>query len=169
MRQPVIRRQTTHRIPLALAASLSLLIASCASPNSRIGDHPEIFAKATPEEQALIRKGEIALGFTQPFVRLALGDPDRVTERTTQNAGTETVWHYTEVENLPGYAMYGYDPAFMGPATIVNGPYGPLLYTAPYVPFYPTAPAGIERDKLRVTFHDGKVVAIERVVKDRGS
>jgi hypothetical protein len=140
-----------------------VLLAGCATPESRIKDHPEIFNQASPEEQALIRKGEIALGFTPDFVKLAIGNPDRVSERTDA-AGKETIWHYTELETAPGYTAFGYDPAFVSPLMVVSGPYGPIMYAPPYVPFYPPPSPEVERDKVRVNFRDGKVVAIERVL-----
>ncbi len=157
-------RQSSINIVAAIALAL---LGSCATPESRINEHPEIFSQASAEEQALIRKGEVALGFTSDFVRLAMGNPDGITERTDAS-GKETIWHYTEIEVAPGYAAFAYDPTFVAPMMIVNGPYGPVMYAPLYVPFYPTPSPQIERDKVRVSFRDGKVVAIERVLKSKG-
>src|SRR5579884_4009716 len=60
----------------------ALVLAACASPETRIRDNPELYAKLTPEQQTLVKKGQIALGMSQDAVMLALGKPNRITERT---------------------------------------------------------------------------------------
>lgn len=167
-----ILHQLPRRQPLQLAASLllGLLLAACSTPASRIKSHPDIFAQADTEQQAMIRGGQIALGFPPEWVKLALGEPDRITERTDAQ-GTETVWHYTDIETVGGYGAfaYGYPDPFGYPPPYSAG-YGPWWYGPPYpglaAGYYPGGAAQIESDRLRVTFRAGKVAAIERVVKD---
>lgn len=144
-----------------LLVLLAAALTACASPQTRIEHHPEVFAKATPEQQALIKKGEIAVGFTPELVRLALGKPDRITERTDSH-GTETVWHYVDYSAAStGYAFY--DP-FWGPYW---GPYwGPSFWGPAFAPVYVVDNSGREHDRIRVIFRNGKVTAIERVVKE---
>lgn len=144
------------RIPVAVIAA-SLLLAGCASPESRIKDDPSGFAAATEEQQALIRKGEIAIGFKPEFVKLALGEPDRITEHTDAN-GVELTWHYTETN--PTYmSRAGYRDPYFGP--LYPGPFvSPLL-----VPAATIAAPSVETDRLRVLFRNGAVAAIERVLK----
>ena len=86
-----------------------------------------------------------------------MGEPDRITERT-DSSGAEQTWHYTD--SSPAYV----------PAVGYYDPYGPF-YPGPYfglppwyTPVIPAAPA-VETDLLRVTFRNGVVSAIERVVK----
>ncbi len=139
---------------LVIIAS-AIVLPNCATPTSRISEQPQVFSQATPEQQALIRQGRIAIGFKPEFVKLALGEPDRITERT-DSSGTETTWHYTEVEAVP-YAGYSYyDPMLIGPL------FGPP-YWSPYI--WAAPPPSVETDKLRVFFRSGSVSAIERVVK----
>jgi len=140
-----MNKSTLAFVALALAY---VAVAGCATPNSRIQDHPDIFAQATPDQQAMIREGKVGIGFTPEFVKLAVGEPDRISERTTAE-GAETVWHY--VESRASYVDYAYaDPWFYGPrfAPVV------LVHSAPE-----------ERDVLRILFKDGKASEIERVVK----
>lgn len=146
------RRARLFSAPIAAA----LLVSACATPESRIKDDPRAFAVATAEQQALIRKGEIAVGFKPEFVKLALGEPDRITEHTDAS-GVETTWHYTE--SNPGYvARTGYyDPYF--------GPVYPAPFAAPLLGPLTTVAPSIESDRLRVVFRGGAVSAIERVVK----
>lgn len=136
-----------------LLASCGLLLAAaslagCATPARRIHSHPQIYAQATPTQQALISKGEIALGFTPEFVRLALGKPNRVTQRTDEK-GTETLWHYADYQNnvvvTGGFGWPFYDP-FFSPTIIV--------------------PSSATNDRVRVTFRNGVVVAVNRVVHE---
>ncbi len=135
----------------------SLVLAGCASPESRIKADPSSFSSASEQQQALIRKGEIAIGFKPEYVKLALGEPDRITERTDAS-GVEQTWHYTETSSAyiarPGY----YDPYF--------GPLYPGPYIAPgLVPAVTAIAPSIETDRLRVVFRDGAVSAIDRVLK----
>jgi hypothetical protein len=150
------------RIPSLAVALLTVLFAACATPASRIKDSPDVFAQATPEQQALIQKGQIALGFRPEFVKLALGEPDRITERTDAS-GTETIWHYTDVSTVPAYAGYAYyDPLLFGPPFY----YGPGFWGPPFAPLaYAPPPAAVETDRVRIIFRSNAVTAVERVVK----
>lgn len=136
-------------IPALLAAGL---LAACASPDTRIKDNPGIYNGLTPEQQAQVKKGEIALGMPEAAVQLALGKPNRVTEHTDA-AGVQKIWHYTQTET--------YDTGAVAPY-----PWYPWRhrYYDPF--FYPAglyaAPATVETDRMRVVFKDGRVSAIER-------
>jgi len=138
---------------LLIPLSVLLLLAACATPETRIKENPGVYAGLSPEQQELVKKGEIALGMPQAAVELALGKPDRVTEHTDAG-GTRYVWHYTQIEYRgtpePYPYLYPY-PRFYDPG-----------YFA-YPGFYPPYSAQVERDRLRVVFDkDGKVTAIER-------
>jgi hypothetical protein len=134
-------------IPAALTLAL---LAGCATPEARIKDNPSAFSTLPPDQQALVQKGEVGLGMPEAAVQLALGKPDRVTERTDAS-GVTHIWHYTDVEydDAPGaYPWYPYA-------------YRRRVFYDPF--FYPGAyPTGVETDKIRVVFKDGKVSAIER-------
>lgn len=135
------------RLPaLGLVVAAALTLAACATPGYRIRNHPDIYAQATPAQQALISKGQIVLGFKPEFVRLALGRPDRVSQRTDAK-GTEVVWHYAAPQSTvvwtTGFGYPFYDP-FFGPNIIA----------------VPTA----SNDRFSVTFRNNAVVSIDETV-----
>lgn len=142
---------TLLRIGGALA--MALMLTSCATPLSRIGDDPQVYARATPEQQALISKGRIALGFTPDFVRLALGQPDGVSEHTDQS-GTSIVWVYM-------HYRYYYPASLDGPFGWPYSGYG-WPYFGPNI----IAPVAVPIPHLQVTFRHGVVVAIDRSLHD---
>ncbi|MDR3415882.1 MAG: hypothetical protein P4L83_06835 [Nevskia sp.] len=133
--------------------SLLVLLAACATPETRIKDNPNVYANLSAEQQALVKKGEVGIGMPQAAVDLALGKPDRVTEHTDAD-GTREVWHYTQLEYwgppITGQYWYPY-PYIYDPAFVI------------YPGFYSPGLGQVERDRLRVVFDkDRKVVAIER-------
>lgn len=142
---------TIRRLLMMLSAAV--LLSACATPASRIKDHPDIYARATPQQQALISQGRIALGFSPDFVRLALGAPDRITQHIDEK-GTQTVWHYEDQSGDTAVAGYAFSPYFFDPF------FGPA-FTPVIVERSPR-----DRDRLRVVFKDDKVSVIEQVVKN---
>jgi outer membrane protein assembly factor BamE (lipoprotein component of BamABCDE complex) len=123
-----------------------VLCAGCSTPDARIKDNPEAFNRCTPQQQELIKQGQIAIGFDQDMVKLALGDPDRVTT-LTDASGQSEVWHYVTYETDEGLVLYtGYYHHFRGP----------VLY-----PYYLDYPTRREHDRFKVDFKAGKVVLIE--------
>jgi hypothetical protein len=123
------------------------LFAGCSTPAARIENNPEAFNRCTPQQQELIKQGQIAIGFDQGMVKLALGDPDRITTRTDASGQSE-VWHYVTYETDEGLVLYtGYYHRFRGPV---------------FYPYYLDYPARREHDRFRVAFKDGRVVSIEQ-------
>ena len=139
------------KTPLAvilLAAGLALL-AGCSTPESRINQNPAAFARLTPEQQQLIKEGKVAIGFDQAMVKLALGDPDRIHERTDAS-GTSESWSYVTYEDDDGMLLYtGYYHRYY---------YG---FGDPFYPYYLAYPTRHEHTHFRVVFREGKVVLIE--------
>ena len=128
------------------AVVLMALVAGCATtPDKRIGQSPEVFARLTPEQQALVKQGKVAVGFDADAVLLAVGSPDRKWTRMDA-AGTREVWSYTTWENDRGQPLY-------------QGWY----HGADASPFYYlNYPARREHEYFKVVFGpDGKVAAIE--------
>ncbi len=122
-------------------------LAGCASPDTRIKRSPELFASLSPEHQALVREGKVAIGFGPDAVRLAVGNPDRIWTRTDAT-GTSEVWSYVTWENDMGRPLY-------------RGWYHLNSDLYPY--YYLNYPARREREYFKVVFgSDGKVVAIEQ-------
>jgi len=136
---------------LGLASALPF-VAGCSTPASRIEANPEAFARLTPDQQSLVRAGQIALGFSTEAVHLALGDPDRTTVRTDAR-GETIVWHFLTYEAGGQVLFTGHFPrGYRG------GGWG---WGVSY-PYYLDYPARTVRDRFRVEFHDGKVTAITR-------
>jgi hypothetical protein len=129
-----------------LAVSTVLLIAGCATPEARIKKNPAAFDQATSAQQELIKRGEVAVGFTPELVELAMGAPDKIWERT-DTKGKSTVWSYVTYETTGGVLLY-------------RGWYhrwcGPQLY-----PYYMDYGDRREHERVKVTFEGGRVTAIE--------
>lgn len=160
----------TRRFRLLLSlTTATCLLTACASPQSRIDRNPDTFQSLSAEQQALVKQGKIAIGFSEAAVKLALGEPQRVIQRTDEK-GKSTIWRYVDFDNgavggaldgfygvnyFPGFAGYG---AFGRPVGFYNGFYGPgvtTIYTG----------RGTELERLRVVFVDGKVTAIDESIK----
>lgn len=86
---------------------LTLLLAGCASSsNSRVSQNQAQFNSYTPGEQAMIKAGQVAVGFDQDMTRMALGDPSR--ETTIDAAGgKQIVWEYRQLKPSLGVSLGG--------------------------------------------------------------
>jgi hypothetical protein len=79
--------------PRSLLAVLLLVAAGCSTPESRVKKNEAAFNQWSPTVQENVRAGKVDVGYSQDMVRVALGDPDRRSSRTTAN-GTADVWIY---------------------------------------------------------------------------
>jgi len=77
--------------------SLVLLLAGCATNESRRWS-AEVIAQSTPEQQEMMRRGKIAVGFTKEMVRTALGGPNLVQENP--DMPRSEVWSYWSIAGL---------------------------------------------------------------------
>ncbi|HKK17774.1 MAG TPA: hypothetical protein VJ952_03750 [Opitutales bacterium] len=91
---------------VSLTACLFLLLACATTQNKRITQNEALFNTYTPTERKLIRMGEVAVGFDQDQVRMALGDPSRETTVDTA-AGKAVVWEYREINPSLGLSVGG--------------------------------------------------------------
>jgi len=137
-------------------ALCSVWLAGCSTPDVRIRDNPEAFAQLPPQQQQLVRGGRVGIGFSMEAVKLALGNPDRVTVRTNINGETQ-IWHYVQYDYYDGGFLYAGPGWGMG----YGGGYGRRWgrggwgggwgmmddYAVPY-------------DHFRIEFKDGKVSSI---------
>jgi len=90
---------------IAMAALALLGLSACAtSPTTRIENDPATYARSSKQEQAKIRSGEVAVGFSREQVRMSLGDPSSVTTRTTDR-GVSEVWSYHETGPRFGFGV----------------------------------------------------------------
>ena len=140
--------KTDNRIRhLLIIACSALWLAGCSTPATRIKADPEAYNRLTSEQQALVRAGQIGLGFDSDAVKLALGEPDRVTTRTAAD-GETVVWHYLRYEA-------GGRVLFTGFYHTGRGWWGGAAY-----PYYLDFPDRRVRDRFSVQFKGGRVSAI---------
>jgi LPS sulfotransferase NodH len=140
---------------LCAAIALGGLI-GCSTVNSRVHEKAAVFNTLDPNTQSKISHGEIDLGFTPDMVYMALGNPDIRRQAVSTTGQTET-WIYRSYYD-------GYDPEFTGFHHFHR------WYTAdPYMhhyhmywgPYYGDAPEEAQ-DDIRVTFQNGRVIAIDQ-------
>lgn len=87
-------------------ALLSGFLGCANSQNTRISRNEALFNSYTPTERKLIRMGEVAVGFDQDQVRMALGQPSR--ERSLGTAtGKQIVWEYRALDPKVGVSLGG--------------------------------------------------------------
>lgn len=128
-----------------------LICAGCSTPASRIARNETAFSEWPAAIQDKVRAGQIDLGFTPEQVKLALGEPSRVTTRTNHD-GTSEVWAYR-----------GKEPRFsfgVGVGTSRgNTGYGGGVNVG----------TGGDRgeDAMRVVFDGGRVSAIETATRTK--
>lgn len=148
---------------LQLAASLGVLaLAGCQTPQSRIQSNPEAFARLAPTQQALVAAGQIAVGLDMGAVKIALGDPNRVTVRTTA-AGQSQIWHYVTYDY--GYPYWGYGGGYYGGYWGGRGFYGRGRWGGGWGGWgvgYPLGYPERAHDRIRVTFDaNGRVASFQ--------
>jgi len=99
------------RVALICAITAGALIFSgCATTETRISQHPEIYQSLTPRDQALVSQGQIRAGMTMGAVWLAWGTPDQKIPDNMADPPTET-WLYLRYQTPPSYgAPYYYGP-----------------------------------------------------------
>lgn len=89
---------------LAVLTAL-VLLAGCATPQTRIAANRALYDSLQAEDQRLIQEGRVAVGFTPEMVKLAVGEPDRVYTRTDASGRSET-WAYTSYRLDTGRRIY---------------------------------------------------------------
>lgn len=145
---------------LRLFSSLTLLgllafVAGCESVDTRIKEKPEVFANVDKATQDKIKQGIIELGYTEDMVYLALGKPDQ--KRESVNAGGRTMtWVYnTYYTRYEGTSMVGYYRQVY---------YDPFLrsYRLHYRPAFADTYSEATEERIRVSFTNGKVTAIDQ-------
>lgn len=99
------------RVALTCAITAGALIFSgCATTETRISQHPEIYQSLAPRDQALVSQGQIRAGMTMDAVWLAWGTPDQNIPDNMADHPTET-WLYLRYQTPPSYgAPYYYGP-----------------------------------------------------------
>jgi hypothetical protein len=87
-----------------LLCALSIaLISGCSTTSQRIDASGAEFNRYTAAEKRLIRSGQIAVGFDEDQVRMALGDPSHI-KPDTLSSGTRYIWEYHQLQ--PNYNIF---------------------------------------------------------------
>lgn len=95
------------RLTTLILATLALLFTACGTTKTqRITQNEALFNTYTPAERKMIRTGQVAVGFDQDMVRMALGDPSRETTLDTA-AGKQIVWEYRQLRPSLGVTLGG--------------------------------------------------------------
>jgi outer membrane protein assembly factor BamE (lipoprotein component of BamABCDE complex) len=145
--------KTTRTLILATVAACAAFLAGCSTPESRIADSPQVFNRLNPDQQALVKAGQIAVGFDMDTVKLAIGEPDRKLIETDAT-GQHEIWRYVTYEDYQGAVIYG------GYYHRYRGWGGPYFWAG--VPYYDGYPARVH-ERLRVIFDTtGHVASIQQ-------
>jgi len=152
----------TPRTWFALLSLAGLLVFSgCQTVDTRIKEKPTVFAGLDKDTQAKIKQGVIGIGYTEDMVYLALGAADQVRESLTSTNRTVTWIYNSYTAHYDGAYMMGYYGYPYARYPYYARPYG--FYGAYYSPFYDGYYTEKE-ERIRVTFNDGKVTAIDQVM-----
>jgi hypothetical protein len=132
------------------------LTMGCASTDSRINKHSDLFATFSPDIQEAIRAGRVQIGYTTDMVFMALGKPHREYVRNTA-AGQTQVWSYTDYYTLSRRQMVDgqfrvRDPRSGRMSTVSDSVWADVMTYHEY-------------DRVRIEFENGKVVAVEEQVR----
>ncbi len=132
-----------------LTLTLAIFAGGCAStPQSRIKKNPAAFNSAPSEVRAAIEQGRVLVGFTPDQVKLAMGEPDRVLNRTSETEKSE-VWIYRENKPHLGLGLgLGFGGGSVGTGVGVS-----------------TSDREFPDERMRVVFTAGRVTAVEQVSK----
>ena len=164
---------------LALSVALGgLFLAGCATIESRISDHPDIYNSLSPHDQELVRQGRIREGMNMGAVWLAWGSPEQKGYGRMRGRSTET-WiyraYYNEYDPYYGGWGYGYGYPYYGlggGGVLVGGRHGHRRFVAAYDPFYD--PFFYPRFRQvsypykTVTFENGRAVAFQGFTNPTG-
>ncbi len=140
---------------IVLLTLLLLGLSGCTTPQQmrgrRIASAEYVFSTFSPEIQKKIRQGNVDIGFTQEMARLALGAPNRIYSRKTEN-GLSTIWSYTEWTPSPRHE-YPLAPTWnMGACG---------HHWSPYNTFGVSIDNSREYERIRVELKQNKVLSIE--------
>jgi hypothetical protein len=173
-------RLISRVITLALSAS-ALVLSGCSTTESRINEHPEIFQSLSPNDQALVSRGQIRTGMSRDAVYLAWGSADQRVAGAMRGKSTET-WIYTATASYPyggfgGYGAYGgpygrfgyggFGYGGFGYGGVIHGRHGHrfVFFGDPfYDPFFYSYVPTVSYPYKTVTFSNGRAVSFQYLV-----
>lgn len=162
-----------HYPALLLGCTSLALLSACETTHSlesRLQQKNATFAQLTPREQAMIKRGLIAHGFTQEMVFMALDKPDRV---ITGPGPQQETWVYLKTEYSGGNPLMptkivttengdsaGVAAGPKMPGALHGGRPHTNTYTVEYDPTAAILPTEITR-RVSVMFLFGRVAGIQ--------
>jgi hypothetical protein len=169
-----MKRQISLRALMFGVAASALVLAGCSTTETRISNHPEIFQRLSPRDQALAREGKIREGMSQDAVWVAWGTADQKATGTARGRAVET-WIYDDYTYAHApypypYGPFGYGGYFGGRVAfhshhhhrfaIIGDPF--------YDPFYYSyLPPRVAYPSKTVSFVNGRVVSIQVLTPPR--
>ena len=129
---------------LLLAALFTSACTTARTPAQRISKDRAAFESWPADVQQRVEQGQVAVGFNEEQVRMALGDPDDVNTRTTAEGESE-VWTYRDRRPRLGLGL-GLSGGSGGTGVGVG---------------VGTSSGGTQKARLRVVFSQGAVTSIE--------
>jgi hypothetical protein len=159
-------------LTLGIAAS-AIILAGCSTTESRIAEHRDLFNTLSPNDQALVSRGQIRVGMSQNAVWLAWGSPDQKAAGAMRGRETET-WIYMNTTSY-GYPYGGYPYPYpyygyggFGGAGVVRFHHHSrfVFFGDPfYDPFYYSyIPPSVSYPYKTVTFSNGRVLSFQHLV-----
>ena len=149
-------------LAVLLAATGALFLAGCETVDTRIQRNPSAFESLSPQDQQLVRQGQIRSGMPASAVYLAWGAPRLKTTANVRGRPADT-WVYTAQTGAPyPYWGGGFGLGFYG-----GGRYyfhhGRRFYGFGYDPFYDPFfwNTTVEYPDRTVSFQGGRVVAFQ--------
>lgn len=158
-------------------AASAIILTSCATTESRISEHPDIFNSLSPNDRALVSQGKIRSGMSENAVWLAWGSPEQKAVGNMRGKPTET-WIYVQSTTAPygsahyPYYGYGYPHGGFGAVGVVrhrgHGRAFVFFGDPFYDPFYYSyIPPTISYPYKTVTFENGRVMSFQYLVPPR--
>jgi hypothetical protein len=164
------RQIFSKALTLGVAAS-AIILAGCSTTESRISEHRDLFNSLSPNDQALVSRGEIRSGMSQNAVWLAWGSPDQKAVGSMRGRSTET-WIYMNTTSYPypyHYPYYGYGGygGFRGVGVVRFHHRNRFVFFGDpfYDPFYYSyIPPSVSYPYKTVTFANGRVMSFQHLV-----
>lgn len=141
--------------PVWLGLIALLALPGCNSFDSRAREKSAAFAALDEATRTRLAAREIRVGDTPDMVYIALGKPSEKTEKTSAE-GRSGTWIYTaHWQEYQGTRLVGHR------REVVYNP-STKSYQVFYVPDYQPVYAPRSEDRIRVTFENGRVSAVEQ-------
>jgi hypothetical protein len=168
-----MKRQFFFRALTFGISAAAIILTGCSTTETRISDHPEIFQSLSPNDQALVRQGQIRSGMSQNAVWLAWGSPEQKAAGEMRGRATET-WVYMNYATVPypyGYGYpyrygYPYGFGFTSVGLVRTHHHNRFVFFGDpfYDPFYYPSFASIPYPSKTVTFANGRVMSFQYLV-----